>query len=185
MMKKRLIAIGFILLLSSCAQKEGAPVQGGAQPGATVSSTVHGSMNATIDGNKWSAEGTPSEQSLENVTATIDSRTGYLTITGHRDVQHAVTADVTDAIQLTIKDIAPGNYALAPDFNNVQTGTYLRGTDTSEVYFIQEGQTGQVTVTRVDTAVSRIFGTFRFEARNAKGKSIKIEEGAFDNVKYQ
>src|SRR4051794_5886353 len=102
---KRLIAIVFILLLSSCAQKEGGPIQGGAQPGSTAYSTVHGSMNATINGDKWTAGGTPSEQSLENVTATIDSRTGYLTITGHRDVQHAVTADANDAIQMTIKDI--------------------------------------------------------------------------------
>jgi hypothetical protein len=178
----RLLLLMFVL--AGCANKEGGPVRESSQPSAATS-VVHGSMSATVDGEKWVAEGTPSEKSLENVEALVDPHKGYLTITGHQYHQNAVASDADDQIQVTVKTLAPGTYELAPDFNNVQTGIYSKGSDTSKVYFIHEGQSGQVILDRVDTGVHRLFGTFHFTARNSKGEDIHIENGSFDNVKYQ
>ena len=182
-MKLLLIAaLGFLVI--SCAQKEGGPTTDRSLPAATTTTVVHGSMTASVNGEQWTASGTPSEKSLDNVVGMLDPK-GLLTITGHAYQNHAVAADADDAIEIAVKTIAPGTYSLGPDFDHLQTATYTKGTDTSEVYFIHAGQSGEVTITRVDTAVHRIFGTFHFDARNTKGKDIHVTNGAFDNVGYQ
>ena len=182
---KLLIALCFAFLLSSCAQKEGGPTTDRNQPAATIAEQVHGSMTATVDGEHWVASGTPSEKSLDNVVGMLDPNGSLLTITGHQYQNHPIAADADDAIEIAIKTIAPGTYKLGPDFDHLQTATYSKGTDTSEVYFIHEGQSGEVTITRVDTAVRRVYGSFHFDARNTKGKDIHVTDGTFDNVKYQ
>jgi hypothetical protein len=141
-------------------------------------------MTATVDGKQWAASGSPSE-TMDDVTGALDPTTGLLTICGHRVTHHAVASDASEEIEITLKGFEPGDYALAPDFNNVQTATYCKGTDSLQLCFIHEHQSGAATITRVDTAVHRIFGTFRFDARNGKGKDVKIENGSFENVKYE
>ena len=189
-MKYFVLAIAFAAILSGCVQREGGPIRESAQPAAAASvaetTEVHGSMYATVKGQKWSASGSPSEKSLENVVAMIDPKTGELTIAGDRVTHHAVAKDAIDRIEITLKDAQPGDYELMPGFDHKQTAMYCKGADsTAQVFFIQGGQSGKVSLTRFDTAERRIFGTFQFECRSSNGKTMKIEDGAFDNVKCQ
>jgi len=142
-------------------------------------------MTANIDGQPWAASGTPSERTMDDVTGELDPQTGVFTIRGHRLTHHAVEHDIMEDIEITLKGMEPGDYILSPDFNNVQTATYCKGNDSLQLCFIHEHQSGAATITRVDTEVHRIFGTFQFEARNGKGHDVKIDSGSFENVKYE
>ena len=184
---KSIVRIVLVILaftgMYGCVQKEGGPVRETTAPSTVTQAAVHGSMLATINGEKWVAEGSPSED-LENVIATIDPRTGTLTITGHHYIHHAMERDAQEEIEITCKNIEPGNYTLFPDFDHYQTAVYSKRVDSSQVYFIHEHQGGELILSRVDTAEHRLFGTFHFNCRSTKGKDVQIEEGSFDNVKY-
>ena len=183
--QKWLIIAAIVMAFAGCVQKEGGPMREDTQPSALNSPEIHGSMSATVNNEKWVAGGSPSE-TLDNVIATIDdARNGELTISGERLTHHAVEPDRIEEIQITLKSMEPGHYILSPDFNYYQTATYSKGSDSSQVYFIQEHQTGDVTLIRVDTSAHRLFGTFHFECRSAKGKDVKVEDGTFDNVKIR
>jgi hypothetical protein len=177
-------AIFAIIGLSGCGQKESGPVREQTGPSAETVQ-VHGSMTAVVNGKPWTAQGSPSEKQLDNVTASIDSRNGEVTIHGISDTYHSIESNRIEEINITLKSMQPGTYTLSPDFDHDQTATYTKGQDSSKVYFIHEHQSGTLTLTRVDTAVHRLFGTFRFDCANAKGQAVKIENGSFDNVEYK
>jgi hypothetical protein len=180
--QKWLIVALIVTVFAGCVQKEGGPVREDTEPSPMSSPEIHGSMSATVNHEKWIAGGSPSE-TLDDVSAMIDPKNGEVTICGERLTHHAVESDASEEIQITLKSIEPGHYTLAPDFDHDQTAIYLKGSDSSQVYFIHEHQTGDVILTRVDTPTHRLFGTFHFECKNAKGKSVKVEDGTFDNVK--
>lgn len=177
------ILLSFAAVLASCGPSETSPVR--QEPIAIESPIIHGAMTATINGNDWAAGGTPAETKLDDVTAMVDPNTEMVTIDGRRYKYHAFKATDMDEISITLKQLEPGEYELAPDFNNFQTATYSRGMENPLVYFIQEKQSGTVRLTRVDTAAHRLFGEFRFECRNAKGDLVRVEDGTFDNVRYE
>jgi hypothetical protein len=145
---------------------------------------IRGAMSATINGNDWVAGGTPPDTKLEDVTAMVDPNTGMVTIDGRRYQYHALKATDMEEISITLKQLEPGAFELAPDFNHFQTATFSKGLANPLVYFIHEKQNGEARITRIDTANHRVFGEFRFECRNAKGDLIRVEEGTFDNVHY-
>jgi hypothetical protein len=178
-------AVFAFMVLGGCGQKESGPVREQGGPSAEASVQVHGSMTALVNGKPWTAQGSPSEKQLDNVTASIDTRNGEMTIHGISDTYHSIESNRIEEINITLKSIQPGTYTLSPDFDHDQTATYTKGQDSSTVYFIHEHQSGTLTLTRIDTAVHRIFGTFRFDCANAKGEAVKIENGSFDNVKYE
>ena len=170
-------------LLVSCGPRDTSPVR--EEPTAMETPVIHGAMSATINGNDWIAGGTPPETKLDDVTAMVDPNTQMVTIDGRRYLYHAFKATDMDEISITLKQLEPGVYQLAPDFNHFQTATYTHGLDNPLVYFIQEKQTGEARITRIDTAAHRVFGEFHFECRNKKGDLVRVEDGTFDNVKYE
>jgi hypothetical protein len=186
MMFKTTRVISLMMLLTTlvvgCGPRETSPVRD--EPTTMEVPTIHGAMSATINGNDWSAGGTPVDTKLDDVTAMRDPNTGMVTIDGRRYQYHAFKATDMEEISITLKQLEPGVYQLAPDFNHFQTATYSRGLQDPTVYFIHEAQTGEARITRIDTAAHRVFGEFRFECRNAKGDLVRIEDGTFDNVKY-
>ncbi|GEM_PF-2616667 len=176
MARIRLPFFAFILLLfiSACATKESAPTKETAESSPAAAPTVgHGTVSATIDGTAWQSAPASSKDD-DAAIASIDPKTGFITIRG----TNASAASEPQVIEITLKSSQPGNYTLAPDFDHVQTATYSIGSDTSQLYFIHEKQSGQAVISQSDG--HRVTGTFSFDARNTQGKDIRISNGTFD-----
>lgn len=156
-----------------------------APPQSSESVAVPGSMTATVNSDEWIAGGSPPETKIEDVAASVDPNTGMITISGRRYVYHSLKADYMEEIAITLKQLQEGEYKLAPDFNNFQTATYTKGLDNPVTYFIQATQGGIAKITRIDTAEHRVFGSFEFSCKNAKGQVVDVTGGTFDNVHYQ
>ena len=140
---------------------------------AETPSVVGGSLSATINGTSWNAAPV-SNKDHDDAIATIDSKTGLLTIRGTSNP----SAEELQQIEITLKSSQVGTYTLSPLFAHLQTAQYNIGDDTAQVYFIHEKQSGEVAISQSDG--HRLKGTFSFDARNSQGKDIHISNGTFD-----
>ncbi|MGI0135385.1 MAG: DUF6252 family protein [Candidatus Micrarchaeaceae archaeon] len=141
-------------------------------PEATASA-IGGNLSATINGIAWQAAPISSKDH-DDAIATIDSKTGLVTIRGTSNP----SAGELQQIEITLKSAQVGTYTLSPLFAHLQTAQYNIGNDTSQVYFIHEKQSGQAVISQSDG--HRLKGTFSFVARNSQGKDIHISNGTFD-----
>ncbi len=162
-----------LLILFGCASKEDAPMKATAEsaPEATTAATS-GVLSATIGGTAWQATPVSSEDN-DDAIASVDAKSGLVTIRGTRN-----SGSGPELVEITLESSHPGTYKLFPEFGHLQTAIYSIGTDTSQVYFIQEKQSGEAMISQSDGR--RLSGTFSFDARNTQGKDIRVSNGKFD-----
>ncbi len=162
-----------LLFLFGCASKEDVASKETAESSPAATSTAtQGMLSATINGAAWQAMPVSSKDN-DAAIASVDPKSRLVTIRGTRS-----SGTQPETIEITVKSLQPGTYALMPDFDHLQTATYSIGADTAQIYFIHEKQSGEVIISQSDG--ERIAGTFSFDARNTQGKDIRVSNGTFD-----
>jgi hypothetical protein len=160
-----------VIIICGCAAKDDAPMKPTAES-APEATAMRGTLSARLDGMTWQA--TPvSAKDNDDAIASVDRKSGLVTIRGTR-----TSSDGPETIEITLKSLQSGTYTLWPEFAHLQTALYSIGSDTSQVYFIQEKQSGQAIISQSDG--HRLTGTFSFDARNTQGKDIHVSNGSFD-----
>jgi hypothetical protein len=97
------------------------------------------------------------------------------------DLQHG------EYLTLLIRGVEEKTYKLDVELSDgkYECGAVYRmkgENDTTNVYV---GNSGTITITKIDTKNKKISGTFSFNLVNSKNQTIKVTDGVFKNLLYQ